>query len=437
VHLIKAEFLENGELMMSRIWIFAVLTLFLPTFCADAETLTLRDCLQRAASANHELKVAAYDVKIAEENIPIGRSGYLPRINFQGGYTVQQKPQSVIIQGFTVPTQDSNFGFFSVSLEQTLYDFGRTSSRYRRAGALKDATSYSFTGREKDVFLQVVEAFYGVLEEKKLLQSADEEVVQMADHLKVAENLFSQGVVTRNDLLQAEVQLANSRQRRLVAANRVENGWLYLNYLIGQPSTYRAGLGDNAELEAVPSHQKAETAIINRPEIKAQKKGIQAGELAVQENRSNFYPEIFAKLGADYVENSKANEQAIIYATAGLKINIFEGLATTARYRQSVKSLSQSEEMLRQLEAQFRLEYESAYNDARVAKERINTVRKSIQQGEENLRINRDRYQEQVGTATNVIDAQTLLTQTKTEYYRAVFDYQVAIARVKKATGEL
>ena len=48
----------------------------------------------------------------------------------------------------------------------------------------------------------------------------------------------------------------------------------------------------------------------------------------------------------------------------------------------------------------------------------------SIKQGEENLRINKDRYQEQVGTATDVIDAQTLLTQIKTEHYQALFDYR-------------
>lgn len=422
---------------MSRIWAFTVLSLCLIFSRAEAETLTLQTCLQRAAKANHELQVAAYDVQIAEENVRLGRSGYLPRVDIQGGYTNQQEPQSVKIQGLAVPTQDPNFGYFSASLQQTLYDFGRTTARYKRAGALKEAAAYSFTGREKDVFLQVVEAYYAVLEGKKLLQSADEEVVQMTDHLKVANNLFSQGVVTRNDLLQAEVQLANSKQRRLIAVSRVENSWLYLNYLTGQLSSYRADLEDSAMLESIPSALSAETAIANRVELKAQKKGIQAGEQAIKETRSNFYPEIFATIGADYVENSKVQEQAILYATVGLKVNLFDGLATTSRYRQAVKSLSQNEAALRQLEAQFRLEYDTAYNDARVAAERIGTVRQSILQGEENLRINMNRYQEQVGTATNVIDAQTLLTQTKTEYYRAIFEYQVAVSRVKKAMGEL
>jgi outer membrane protein TolC len=407
--------------------------------CASgyAETLTLSDCLKRAASANHDLKVAEYDTLIARENIGIGRSGYLPRVDFQGGYTAQQAPQSFIIMNFQAPTQQRDYAFYSASIEQTVYDFGRTSSRYERAKSLTNATSYGFSARKQDVFLQVVEAYYGVLESLKFLQSADEELVQMTDHLKVARNLFDQGVVTRNDLLQAEVQLANSKQRSLAAANNVKNTWLYLNYLTGQPPNSRADLVDSQERAPALTNSEAEKVMARRPEILAQKKNIDAGELSVKESRSGYFPEIFTRLAADYVENKMVKEQTILSATIGLRINLFDGLATTSRYRQSVEALSQNREALRRLEASVHLEYDTAMNDARVAAERIDTVKKSIQQGEENLRINKDRYMEQVGTATNVIDAQTLLTQTRTDYYRAVFDYQVAVARVKKALGEL
>ena len=422
---------------MPRIPLLTLLTLFLLFSQALAETLTLQQCLGRASTANRELKVAAHDVKIAAQNIPIGKSGYLPRVDLQGGYTAQQDPQSVIIQGFAVPTQDANYGFFSAALHQTIYDFGRTSSRYGRAKALTEATSYNYTALEKDIFLQVVEAYYGVLESGKLLRSAEEEVVQMTDHVNVAQNLFSQGVVTRNDLLQAEVQLANSSQRRLAAANRVENSWILLDYLIGLGPSYRAELQDSQDMEPIPPPMNIETVMSNRPERKALKKGIQAGELSVKESRSAYFPEIFARLGVDYVENNRVEEQAILYATVGLQVNLFDGFATTARHRQTVDALSREEESLRDLEARIRVEYETARNDARVAAERITAVRKSIQQGEENLRINKDRYQEQAGTATDVIDAQTLLTQTRTEFFRAFFDYHVAVARVKKAMGEL
>jgi outer membrane protein len=422
---------------MPRIPLLTLLIL-LPFFSrATAETLTLQQCLHKASTANRELKVAAQDVKIAEQNITIGRSGYLPRVDLNGGYTVQQDPQSVLIQNFAIATQDANFAFASASLHQTIYDFGRTPARYGQAKALSKATSYNYTALEKDIFLQVVEAYYGVLESGKLLQSAEEEVVQMADHVKVAQNLYDQGVVTRNDLLQAEVQLANSSQRRLAASNRVENSWILLNYLIGLDPSHRAPLQDSEDMEAIPAPVDIEHAMTNRPERKALEKNIQAGELAVKESRSFYFPEIYTRLGVDYVKNSRVVEQAILYATVGLQINLFDGLTTTARHRQTIEALYRDKANLRDLDARIRVEYDTALNDARVAAERIIAVRKSIQQGEENLRINKDRYQEQVGTATDVIDAQTLLTQTRTQYFTAIFDYQVAVARVKKAVGQL
>ncbi len=426
--------------MARRILVTICCATLLLTSAAGAETLTLLECLRMAATANPDLKVAAFDEKVAAEGIGAARSGYLPRLDFQGGYTVQQDPQSMIIQDMNMRmrTQQESYGHFTVAAEQTIYDFGRTSARFERSLALRDAASFSYTAREQDVFLQVVRAYYGVLEYERLLQSAEEEVVQMTDHMRVAKNLFQQGVVTRNDLLQAEVELAASRQRRLIEANRVANGRLYLNYLIGRPASFRFDLRDDSEGAAGAGKENSAGFDPDaRAEVKAMKKAILADDLTVRETRSFYYPELFARLGADYVQNDRVSEQAILFAAVGLRVNLFDGLATTSRYRQAVQSRSRGEEHLRTLKEQIRLEYDTAINDLRIAAERIETARTAVRQGEENLRINKDRYQEHVGTATDVIDAQTLLTKTRTEYYRAIFDYQVASARIRKAKGEL
>lgn len=422
---------------MPRIYL---LVFFAPLFLlarAEAETLTLQDCLNKAKTANHELKVSGFEEKIAGENVGIARSGYLPRVNFQGGYTFQQDPQSVIIQERAVATQQPEFGFFSVSVEQTIYDFGRTSARYQQAKDLRDESGFNQIARTKDVFLQVVTTYYGILEYRKLVEAAQEEIFQMTDHLRVAKNLYEQGVVTRNDLLQAEVQLANSKQRGLLEDNRLQNSWLYLNYLIGKPASYRADLEEVDPTGAIPAPAEEKFPLTNRAEVKALQKGIEAATLAIKESRSHYFPEIFTRLGMDYVQNNKVEEQTILSATVGLKINLFDGLATTSRFRQAVQKRMQNEEKLRMLESQIRLEYDTASNDARIAEERIKTAATAVTQGEENLRINKDRYQEHVGTATDVIDAQSLLTKTKAEYFRALSDYEVAIARIKKAKGEL
>jgi len=412
-----------------------ILGVAVPCFGAG---LTLKECIQKAAAANPSLKVARYDEKIAEEGITLARSGYLPKIDIQGGYTVQNEPQSVKINGITAQTQQPNYAFANLFINQTLWDFGRTRQRFRRAELVRDASARSYSGQEKEIYLSVVETYYGILETRKLLAAADEEVMQRLDHLKIAQNLFEQGVVTRNDVLQAEVKLAESRQRRLATANNLENARLSLNFLIGESPGFRGDLDEKTEAVQIEDNEKLlSRAMENRPEISAARKFVEAGEAEVSENRSNYMPELYARAGVDYVENKYVVEQAIMSATVGLKMNLFDGLATTAKQRQAVKNLGKSREKLRLLEQGVRLELQTAINDSKVASERIRTVETAIKQGEENLRINRDRYQEQVGTATDVIDAQTLLTQIRSDYYRAVFDYEVAVARVKKALGEL
>jgi outer membrane protein TolC len=402
-----------------------------------AEPLTLEQALAKRGATSQTLKIAAYDEQIAYENIRLNRSGYLPQVDIQGGYTAQQASQSVNTPIGPFAEEDADFAFVSLGITQTIYDFGRTRSRYSRAKATSDATRFNYKSQEQDIFLHTVTSYFLILQLQKILQAADEEVVQMTDHLRVAQNLFEQGVVTRNDLLQAQVRLASSKQRRLESVNRLENSWLDFDNQIGEPPEFRRELVEETKIGLTDLAKPVSEVIAGRAEIQAQRKLLEASELEVIEARSGYYPEFFAKLGLDYVQNTKVSEQAIMAATVGFKINLFDGLATTSRFRQAVQNRARTDERLNQLETDLALEYRTALNDAKVAKERISVTETSIKQGEENLRINRDRYQEQVGTATDVIDAQTLLTQIKNDYYQAIFDYEVAMARVKRARGEL
>lgn len=422
---------------MLRTFLWSALLLLITSVTTYAEPLTLADALAKRSAGSRSLKMAAYDEQVATLNVTAARSGYLPRIDIQGGYTAQLDPQSISTPFGTITTQDADYAFFSLGITQTLYDFGRTTARSTQAQANRDAARFNYRTQEQDIFLRTVVSYFRILQEQKLLKAADDELTQMTDHLRIAQNLLEQGVVTRNDQLQAEVRLASSKQRRLETANRLDNAWLDLNNQIGDPPASRKELVEETRIDQAGLDNPAEETVALRAEIQAQRRLLDARESEVRETRTGYYPELFAKAGLDYVQNDKVKEQAIYSATVGLKVNLFDGFATTAHYRQAVKNRSRTEERLRQLEDDLALEYRTAVNDARVAKERISLTKTSIKQGEENLRINKDRYQEQVGTATDVIDAQTLLTQIRTEHYQALFDYEVALARVKRARGEL
>lgn len=422
---------------MTKIMTVAALLIAALAGSATGESLTLQQCLDSAARNNQALRASSYDLRIATQSEKIAASGYLPRIDTKGGYTMQLEPQAMSTGNGSVRTQQADYAFFSVGLDQTLYDFGRTASRVERSKAQSEATRQGYRAQEQDLFLRVVQSFYGILETERFLAAADEEVQQMAGHLKDADSKFEQGVVTRNDVLQAEVKLANSRQRRLDIARQLDNNWLLLDYLTGRGTQPHATLVDAGQDKELPPREVAASDLARRPDLLQAQGEAAASRANVQEQGAAFRPEFYFHAGADYVQNSYLKEETIMAATVGVRFNIFEGGATSARLRQAVEARSQSEEKLRQAEEAALLEYRTAQNDVRVALERIATTERAIGQAEENLRLNRGRYEEQMGTSTEVIDAQTLLTQARTDFFQAHFDARVAQARVKKALGNL
>lgn len=412
--------------------------LLLPPPHARGETLSLSDCLAKAERHNPDLRTLAWEPLMAEQDVRQAVSARYPRLDGRVGYTIQKDPQAAIIMGRVAELQDSDYAHGGLEALYTIYDFGKREARISLARANADAIRNRYDARRTDISLQVIEAYFGILEGMQLVEAARDEITQMEQHRRMAQALFDEGVVTRNDILQADVRLASARQNLLSRNNRLDNTWLQLNYLTGSAPSFRGelssetGIGDTADSPPGDS-----AALTKRPEILALRKGVDASQAELKESRSAYLPELYTRLALEYVDNSKYREQTIMSAGVGLKVNLFDGFATTAARDRAARNLSRSQDLLRQGETQVQLEIATARNDLRVAGERITVAETAIRQSQENLRINHERYKERVGTATEVLDAQTLLTQTRTDYVRALFDRQVAAARLRRARGEL
>ena len=413
-------------------------TIVLVTSQSWAAPLTLKECLLKAKENNPSLKSAAWDTKMARENIRLATSGLYPRVDAQAGYTAQLEPQAVIISGRTAETQEANFASAGLSVNYIIYDFGRRNARRQQAVALADASSRTYEQQRTDMSLQVIEAYFGILESGRLIQAAADEVAQVEEHRRVAQVLLEEGVTTRNDVLQADVRLAAARQKLLSLKNQRENIWLLLNFLTGSLPTFRGELDESGIVKSDAAINTDNDAFLkSRHDIQALRHTVSASEFELEESRSTFFPELFTRLGLDYVQNDKVREQAIMSATVGIKFNLFDGFASTSIKERAIQGRSKNQDMLRLTELRAKLEIDTANSDVTVAKERIGVAETAIKQSEENLRINKERYQERVGTATEVLDAQTLVTQTRTDYYRALYERLYATARLKKALGEL
>jgi TolC family type I secretion outer membrane protein len=411
-------------------------------------SLDLKEALRLAWKANPALQVSRLQVLIADEEVVRARSGFLPQVRAETGYTILDDPTKIRIQGVpTIPgvvsptVQMTNRSYWNsrVVVEQTIFDFWGIPSRYQAAVLGKKATILDNAQTRDNIFLNVCQGYFRTLRAIKLVEVARQEVAQLKDHLKIAKDQYDFGVVTYNDVLQAEVSLADAEQRLIVAKTDVVDIRSALNKVLALPVSQPTELKDERDL-AVPSQdlpRLTESALKQRSDLKASQNRIQQQEKVVTQTKSQYYPTFYAQAGHTWQENDIWVHESQYFAFLGMRWSLFSGLDTRAQVAQAKDRLEQLKIQYKDLGEQVRLDVQTAHLSVRDTLERIRVTEKAVAQGEENLRLNEERYKEQVGTATDVIDAQTLLTRTRVNYTNALYDHQMAKAQLLWAMGAI
>ncbi|MGQ9920399.1 MAG: TolC family protein [Desulfobacca sp.] len=403
--------------------------------------LTLREAFQKAWKENASLKMSRVQELIAEQDRIRARAGFLPTVKAHTLQQIYDAPRKYVFgQNPPFSFMNRNYWESTVTAEQTLFDFGATPSRYRQAVIGKEVAKLDTQTTRDEVFFLVAQTYFQVLRAQKLQIIADQEVSQLQDHLKTAKDLYEFGVVTYNDVLQAEVALADARQRLIAAKNFVVNTQAALNKLIGEPIHQLYGLQEE-DITDIPKGAGLEevtaTALQSRSELKAAEGRRQQGEKSITEARAGYFPRFYAMGGQYYQQSRYALHENQWFAILGLNWKIFSGFDTKAQVAQARERLQQLEIQKKDLAEQIKLEVQNAYLGLQETAARITVTKGAVKQGEENLRLNQERYKEQVGTATDVIDAQTLLTRIRVNYNNAVYDHQVQKAQFLRAIGKI
>ena len=95
-----------------------------------------------------------------------------------------------------------------------------------------------------------------------------------------------------------------------------------------------------------------------------------------------------------------------------------------------------TQERVRLLELQIRLDVTTAVSDLESSAERVRATENAIAQARESLRIEREKYDPGKGSITDVLDAQSALLDAQTSYYGALAEHNAAIAQLRLAVGE-
>jgi len=272
---------------------------------------------------------------------------------------------------------------------------------------------------------------------------AKQSVERLKAHRDTAQNFYDVGVIPRNDLLYAEVELANGRQFLVRAENGVEMAKAKFNTVL------RREINVPVEIEDILTDRPYEksleaciaAALENRPEIVAYALRLERARSIVNLSKSEYYPNVnlvgnYVKYGdTPGVAGSPYRDQESWYVMAVANWTFWEWGKTKNRVDADLSRENQAADILANIKDQITLEVKNAWLLLREAENQIPVARQAIEQAEENFRINTERYREQVGTSTDVIDSQTLLTKARSDYFNALGDFSIGRARLERAMG--
>ena len=403
------------------------------------EPLTLEESIKIALERSLALHSAIQGVVGSEYRRKAAAADFLPKWTGQYNYTRYNDPVTV---GYTQNTNKDVYNL-NTTANQPLFAGGSILANYRLEKYGVDISKIDVETIKRDIVLQVREGYFNILTADKFVDVGKQAVKQFEAQLEVAKAFFEVGITPKNDLLQSEVRLANARQALVRAENDLALAKSSFNTLLRREINEPLSVVDI--LEYRPStlrlEESLEEALRKRPEIKAAEFKVNQAKESVKVARGGFFPAI--GLSGNYYRFSEelglhgdyVGERWTIQALATFIVGDWG--KTGYRVGESKVKITQAEDSKVQLIEGIMLEVKQDYLNMLTAERNISVAEKAIEQAEENLRMNEERYKYQVATATDVLDAVTLLAQARVNYYSALSDFNIAKARLERAMGRM
>ena len=444
-----------------RFMCICILSLFLPVIVQNAgaseltkkqiNIITLEESVSEALSKFSSIKVKKEAMEEAAYAQKKARADFLPSLSTTYGYTrISDVPRLENVNlgaGPPIPkietATEDNYQW-KVTAKQPLFTGFAIVSAYKLARLGIDLSRFELEMEKLDIALKVKEVYFSVLSADKSLDVAKRAVTLLESTVNEAQDYFNAGIIPVNDLLKAEVELGSARHNLTKAQNATRITRSAFNTVLARPINSPVALEDILVYKPVVTDfdWSLEQALKNRPEIKILDITICQADQQIRLARSNYYPEI--ALSSDYIKEGDEPD------VSGSNFHVSDSWQTMVgvswkfwHWGETVYSVGGEKSRKKQLihskagiEDGIRFQVKEAVLYLEEAEKNIPTTKKAVLQAEENLRVSKERYRSQLTTSTEVLDAQTLLTQARLNYYNSLYGYNLAEARLQRAMGE-
>lgn len=414
------------------------------------KTFTLDESMATGLSNSKEIQIAESKLRAAEAQITEVGSQMLPQISFGANYTrlsdVPPFEVNVPISPNPIKIQDvilNNYGL-QVGVQQPLFTGFRLSSLKSAAEYNRDAIEVELNKAKNEKALEIQKSFWNYYKTQIAVKLIKESLSALQNHLKDTEAFLKNGLVTTNDLLKLKVQVSNIQLKLIDTQNMMKVAQSVFNKSIGLElnADTEITVSDLNKTEATFNYDELlGEALNNREEIKSMMLKTLAGEESVDAANAGWYPQLYA-FGNFYY--TRPNQRLLpledkFYDTwdAGvmLKWNLWDWGKTSSQAEQAEEQVTQAKKGLALLKEGVELEVYSNYLKMKSSVEKVDVAELASESAKENYRITEKKYEQQLATSTDLIDAQLELLNAKTNYENALIDQKIIKTELLKSIG--
>ncbi len=426
------------KLMQTSLFILLLCGLASWAYAGD-KVYTIDDAYRAALGENEIVKIAEEDVIQSDYRIDQAWSYLYPHLVAQGAYT--HFNETLPPGGGAFLFQPDDQFFASLVLTQPLYTGGRTLAGLRTARKMRETSSGSLSLARQDMMLSVADAYYGLLKAQKRVEISKRSLERMERHKEVTEREAATRKTKANQsaMLRAKSLVSQASILLVRAQDDVQIARDKLSLLTKLPADMQVVEPPLLDQPSGSLEDLQKIALANRDDYTNSKINKSIAEENVTIVRGGHLPQLAAVAGAQYQDSQPAifTDSTTYYAGLRLTIPIFEGglmNAETSEAKSKVRQAELSTDFLRQ-------SIESDVHEAYVNLQTTSSVLATAKLGMEYAKGNYDAVQglfvEGLLASLSLIDAEQAFTVAEREVMNAGYDRQLAILRLKRATGTL
>lgn len=458
--------------------IICILALSIPTFALEdinvqqGSVLSLNDCISIALNHNPAIKNARYNYGISKSNVGVARSEFFPTVGVGTGYSYNTTSSSKI-------NTDTNAYTVQATLNQLLWNFGRTNANIKMQKFYLIADEYNFYNTVRETTFNVKQKYYEVLAARATVLINKAYVQINERNYQRTKAYFDEGIKSKIDLVNAEVTLSDSKIQLVQAENSYKNSLVNLNnamYLVNAPAYSISGtevfnnVNDNVapvdltkitkpsdkEISKLPVNVKdaklissVETlelltdykvdefpysfeecmkmAYKNRADLKAYNSTLDAVKQNLLFVKRNYYPELSASAGYGFRNTNSTNSLNVgLNLSSSVNIMNQKYKVDAAKYQVDI-----AENSLNQLNQDIFFEVQNAYINMVELEKQIPLLAVKVRQTLENYELAEGRYYVGLGDYIQLQDAKVNYNNAQCSYIETIYKYNVAKANLE------